>query len=305
MSSAGYALAKHVFDAIEEIPFALFFAAPSRFELLFRQRVGQLFEQLALFFRHLLRRADLNRRKQIAAASAAHIRHALAAEPQRRSRLRPFGHFHHFRLLERRNLNFTAERDGGEVHLHLAVQIVPVPPEELMLLDLDDDIQVPGRAARGPCFALALEAQLLTGCDAGRNLHRDLAFPRHTAGAAARRARPGDDLAVPATLRARLRDREEALLPAYLPVATTHRACGCRGSRSSAGSMAGLALFLTGNLDDRLGPVRRLFEGNLEVVAQIGAALWSPSATAAKQVAETEHVSEDVGEVAELGEHVR
>src|SRR5262249_31975103 len=150
--------------------------------------------------------------------------------------------------LERRNLNFAAERDSGEVHLHLAVQVVPVPPEELMLLDLDDDIQVARRSAGVARFALALEAQLLTGRDAGRNLHRDFAFPRDAAGAAARRARPADDLTVPATLRARLRDREEALLPAHLAVPTTHWARGCRGSRGRAGSMAGLALLLTGNL---------------------------------------------------------
>jgi hypothetical protein len=50
--------------------------------------------------------------------------------------------------------------------------------------------------------------------------------------------------------------------------------------------------------------VRRLFEGDLEVVAQIGAALRTAAAArAAEQIAEPEHVAEDVGEVAELLEH--
>ena len=54
------------------------------------------------------------------------------------------------------------------------------------------------------------------------------------------------------------------------------------------------------------GAVRRFFERDLEVVAEIGAALRAaaPSA-AAEQIAEAEHVAEDVGEVAELVEDRR
>ena len=53
-------------------------------------------------------------------------------------------------------------------------------------------------------------------------------------------------------------------------------------------------------------PRRRFLERDLEVVAQVGAALRSAApAAAAEQIAEAEHVAEDVGEVAELGEHRR
>ena len=45
---------------------------------------------------------------------------------------------------------------------------------------------------------------------------------------------------------------------------------------------------------------------DLEVVAQVGAALRAAApAAAAEQIAEAEHVAEDVGEVAELAEHRR
>ena len=76
-----------------------------------------------------------------------------------------------------------------------------------MLLDVDDDVEMAGRSAGGPGFAFALQPQLLAGGDPGRNLDRDLALFRHAAGAAARRARLGDDLAaVAAALRARPRE---------------------------------------------------------------------------------------------------
>ena len=53
-------------------------------------------------------------------------------------------------------------------------------------------------------------------------------------------------------------------------------------------------------------PVRRFVERDLQVVAEVGAALRSAAAAAAaEQIAEAEHVAEDVGEIAELGEHRR
>src|SRR5207247_8701594 len=67
------------------------------------------------------------------------------------------------------------------------------------------------------------------------------------------------------------------------------------------------AVLLPRNLDRRLGAARRFLEADLEVVPQVGAALRSaaPAAAAAEQVAEPEHVAEDVGEIAELRAHGR
>ncbi len=125
-------------------------------------------------------------------------------------------------------------------------------------------------------------------------------------GAAARRARLGDDLAGALALRARARDREESLLKPDLSLAAALRTRGRRRSGGGAGSVAGLAGFLPRNLNRRLDALGRFLERDLEVVAKIGAALRTAApAAAAEEIAEAEHVAEDVGEVAELVEDRR
>ena len=62
------------------------------------------------------------------------------------------------------------------------------------------------------------------------------------------------------------------------------------------------------DLDRGFRALRGLLERDLEVVAEVRAALRAaapPAAAGAEQVAETEHVAEDVGEVAELREDRR
>ena len=91
--------------------------------------------------------------------------------------------------------DLAAERERREVHRHLAVQVVAVALEELVILHVHDDVEIAGRAAGRAVLALAVEAQPLPGRDAGRDLDGELALLRHVPGAAARRARLGDDLA--------------------------------------------------------------------------------------------------------------
>ncbi len=113
-------------------------------------------------------------------------------------------------------------------------------------------------------------------------------------------------LAGAAALRAGGGDGEEALLPAHLALALAHGAG--RGLRAWRGSRpaARLAVLLPRNLDGRFGAPGRFLEGDLEVVAQVGAALRpAPTALAAEHVAEAEHAAEDVGEVAEVVEDRR
>src|SRR5262249_7471977 len=70
--------------------------------------------------------------------------------------------------------------------------------------------------------------------------------------------------------------------------------------------MTGFAGFLPRNLNRRFNAFRGFFERDLQVVAKIGAALrTTPAALVAEEIAESEHVPEDVGEVAELVEHRR
>src|SRR5262249_10593168 len=129
---------------------------------------------------------------------------------------------------------------------------------------------------------------------------------RHTSDAVAGLTRLRDHAAGTAALRAGRRDREEPLLPADLALAAAHRAHRRGGARRRAAAAAGLAGFLPRNLNGGFGALGRLVERDLEVVAEIGPALRTAAPpSAAEEIAEAEHVPEDVGEVAELAEHGR
>src|SRR2546430_16313948 len=101
-SRAGYDLPKHVLDAIEQVPFVLRILARARFEFFLREDTRQLFEQVPLIFRQLLRREDLNRREQVSAPAAVDVGHAFALEPERRAGLRAVVHLHGLGAVERR-----------------------------------------------------------------------------------------------------------------------------------------------------------------------------------------------------------
>src|SRR5439155_4610837 len=77
-----------------------------------------------------------------------------------------------------------------------------------------------------------------------------------------------------------------------------------RGRRAGrrARALARHAVLLTRNLDRRFRAARRLFEGDLEVVAEIGAALRTAAAAAAEQVADAEDVAEIAEEILEPAE---
>ena len=88
--------------------------------------------------------------------------------------------------VECRHLDVAAERERGEGHRHLAVEIVAVAPEERVVLHVDDDVEVAGRAAAGPGLAFAGQPHALSRGDAGRNAHGELAFLLHASGARGR-----------------------------------------------------------------------------------------------------------------------
>ena len=61
---------------------------------------------------------------------------------------------------------------------HLAEEVVAVAPEERVLLHVDDDVEIAGRAAGRAVLAFALEPEPLAGRDAGGDLDRELALLR-------------------------------------------------------------------------------------------------------------------------------
>src|SRR5262249_6972817 len=149
--------------------------------------------------------------------------HPFAAQPQRGAGLRSFGNLHRLLAVERRHLDLSAERHCREVDRDLAEEIVAVAAEELVLLHLNHHVQVSGRSAERTRFTFALQPQLLTGCNARRNLDRELSIARDPSRAAARLARLGDNLSCAAALRAGSGDGEEALLESHLALAAALR----------------------------------------------------------------------------------
>src|SRR6185503_8278918 len=91
---------------------------------------------------------------------------------------------------------------------------------------------------------------------------------------------------------------EEALLEGHLARAAAGRARGGAGAGGRAVARAGGAGLRARDLDVRLRPEGRLFERQVQVVAQVGAAP-GPAPPPPEQVAEAEEVAQDVAEVRE------
>src|SRR5688572_23195111 len=297
-----HALAEDVFDAIEETLFAMF-GDRRGLELLGRQRGGQLLEQLLLLARQLLGCDDRGRDEEVAAPAAADVGHAAAAQAERGAGPRPFGYLERLLAFERGNPDLSAECDRCEVQCHLAVEIVALPLKVRMFLNVNNDVEVPGSAARRPCLSFAGEAETLAGGDPCRDLDCELAFFLDATRPTARGARLVDDRARSAAGTARARKRERPLLQPDLsaPLALRTR----RGLRAWRGpvSVTGRTWFLPGNLNGGFGPFGGLVERDFEVVSQVGAPLRSSPSRASKDVAEPEHVAEAAEDVLEATEY--
>ena len=97
--------------------------------------------------------------------------------------------------------------------------------------------------------------------------------------------------------RAGLLDRKETLLHAHLTMTGTGGAGGRAGSRFCAGAVAGFAFRHRRDAYLCFGAPCRLFERDLEVVAQVRAALYAAAPAAASAA---EDVPEDVGKIETL-----
>jgi hypothetical protein len=75
--------------------------------------------------------------------------------------------------VERRDLDLAAEGREREADRHLAVEVVAVALEDAVLGEVDDDVEVAGRAAVDAGFAFAREADAIALVDAGGDLHRE------------------------------------------------------------------------------------------------------------------------------------
>ena len=81
----------------------------------------------------------------------------------------PFGNVERMRAVECRHVDGAAERQRGELHRHLAVQVVALTVEVRVVGDVEDDVEVALGTAAGAVFALAAEPHPLARRDACRN----------------------------------------------------------------------------------------------------------------------------------------
>ena len=84
-------------------------------ELLLRQRRGQLFEQVLLVLRELLRDRDARDDVEVAMAAAVHVRHALAAQLEARAGLRARRNVDVLAAVERRHLDVPPSASVGKL----------------------------------------------------------------------------------------------------------------------------------------------------------------------------------------------
>src|SRR5262249_28323988 len=148
---------------------------------------------------------------------------------------------------------------------------------------LDDDVQMSGRTTGDTGFTLSLQPELLASGDACGNLHRDFPLARHVSRTAAALTRLGNHAPRAAALRAGAGHDQKTALRPDLTGAVAARARRRAGARGGARAVAGFALLLPRNLDDRFRAVRGFLKRDLEVVAEIGAALRPATPPAAAE----------------------
>src|ERR1041385_8695373 len=305
-SRAGQDLPKDVLDAIEDAALIVRLTR-RRLEFFLRQGLVELLEHLALLFRQLLRRHDLDGDEQVATAAAGDdVGHAAPAEAEGRAALCPFGNLERLFTLEGRNGDVAAEGHRRIVHGDFAEQIVAVAMEERVVLHMDDNVEVAGRTASGARLAFAAQAQALAARDARGNLHRQLARLLHATRSTACVARGADDRSGAPALPAGACHRKEPLLIPKLTASVALRARLWFAAGRGARAVARFAGFVAWDLDGRFDALRGFIERDFEVIAQIGATLRSASpALAAEHLADAENVTEAAKDVFEAGEDSR
>src|ERR1019366_6789173 len=197
------------------------------------------------------------------------------------SGLRPRRHLDRMLTIDSRDGDRIAEHRLRHRHRELVQQVLTTPHEVRMWFHAEPEVQGAGGAATWAGLAFAGQSQRHVIVDAGGNGHLDGVPPLDTALATADRAR--------------IRD--------HLSPALARRALRGAGARFGAGAAALGALRRPRYLDSPLGAEDRLLEGDLDVHAQVVAALRTgvgpaPSAAPEEHVEEVERrVEREVAEI--------
>src|SRR5205085_9628186 len=202
--------------------------------------------------------------------------------------------------VERRHADLAAQRRLRERDRDRAVQVGVAALEDFMLFEVDDDVQVAALGAGVAGLAFAGAAQPRAVIDAGGHLDFERLLALDAARAVTGAAVVLDHLAAASAGRACAQHAQKGLLVAHLAAAAAGRAAhGLRAFRRAA-PVTHITMFQARHADLGLDALRRLFERDLDVVTQVGAALRPAPLTApAEHVAEAEQVAQDVFESGE------
>jgi hypothetical protein len=204
----------------------------------------ELPQQILRSFVEELRQHEAHLDHQIAAPAVPRRRDAALAEPEPLARLRARRNANPCRAVERRHLEFRAERRLVHRHRHDDVQVVTLALEQWMRVNPDCDVQIAVLAAVAPDVPLPGHAHArLVGQARGR-CDRQRLGPRFNLTAAAGRASRLTLTPRPAAVRARLREHHVPARRLDDPAAVAAHATAL-GDMEPAQALARAAMLLT------------------------------------------------------------
>ena len=171
-----------------------------------------------------------------------------------------------------------------------------------MLGDLQNHVQIAGRAAVRARLAFLRQTKLRAVVDARRNVDLQLALAPQIAVALAFLAGTAHDLAAAAALRAGPAHGKKRLLINHLAAAAAGGTGDQAVIRLRAFAVAAAALFEARHLNVDGQSAHRIFEPDFEIVADVFAALRAVAPlprSAAEHVGEPEHVAQNIAQIGE------
>src|SRR5690625_611800 len=226
-------------------------------------------------------------------------RHSLTPQAELRAGLGPFRDCHlGAPTFQGWYLDDAAESGGGHRYRHPAKEVGAFVLEEAMRGDVQDDVEVTGRAAALAGLALAGEANARTVFHACRNVDLKGLLSMHASGTVTALAGRFDDLALAPAPGTGAFDGKEPLLHAHAASTLTGRAADRMRARLGAAATTAFAADPGRDANLRLLAVVGFVQGDIHVVAEVRPGRRAAAARTAHDV--PEHLVEDIGKAGEV-----
>ncbi len=111
------------------------------------ERLSQVLQQVALLRSEIGRSNHPRRDDLIATRAPAQVWHAFVSQPELLARLRSMRNLQRDLAIHRRNLDFGTQCGLSDVDRQVQVDLFPVTHEEIMRLDTNANVEVPGRTS--------------------------------------------------------------------------------------------------------------------------------------------------------------